>query len=219
MRLVFLFFVMLGLSIWQWDWIANNSGQYIAILAFFVTFAQAYYAREHNRVSVRPFLTTFTTRQFATDPTGATILTYKASLMNCGLGPALIQDFTVLFNGIPQTINDPDDYKAMVSGHIAPLGASLSRQYFGLLRRHSVLRSQEDIIVADIDVPVTPGMNVAALGQLVEGYHLLVTFQSAYGETWIYDTRSHKQPCLSRLESIKHWVTSRFGQCSGWANK
>lgn len=67
-------------------------GVFVAACAFITTIWQAAITRKHNRMSVKPHLTTWTT----TIHEGRS---YAVHLMNNGLGPALITKYEVLVDG------------------------------------------------------------------------------------------------------------------------
>lgn len=64
----------------------------IAICAFFATIWQVVTTRAHNRLSVRPYLDSW--EQFSPDGWG-----YQLKLMNNGIGPAVINDYSIFVDG------------------------------------------------------------------------------------------------------------------------
>jgi hypothetical protein len=71
-----------------WKLIADNSGIIIALCALVLTIWQAFLTRTHNKLTVKPYLTTWSTMAGNED-------FYQVDLMNNGVGPALIQSFRV----------------------------------------------------------------------------------------------------------------------------
>jgi hypothetical protein len=72
--------------------IAAISSATIALCALGITVWQARIARRHNKLSVRPHLTT----RIDSDPTNHV---YSADLLNKGIGPALIKSFSIFVDG------------------------------------------------------------------------------------------------------------------------
>jgi hypothetical protein len=76
----------------MWEVIARASSTVIALCALGLTVWQAYIARRHNKLSVRPHLTTW----IHSDKTNHI---YTVDLLNNGVGPAFIKDFKLLVDG------------------------------------------------------------------------------------------------------------------------
>ena len=74
-----------------WKWLSENASNVIAMCAFVATFWQAYISRLHNKLSVKPYLTTWTT----TTSEGYIIL----KIINNGIGPAHIKSFSIFVDG------------------------------------------------------------------------------------------------------------------------
>ena len=76
----------------DWQSIIGVASIIIALCALVFTIKQGSQARKHNSLSVRPFLTIWT-RQYSEKGL------YEVELINNGLGPALIEKFTVKVDG------------------------------------------------------------------------------------------------------------------------
>ena len=74
-----------------WSWLSANATNVIALTALAATFYQAYISRKHNKLSVKPYLTTWNT----TTPEGYSIL----AIINNGVGPAHIKSFGIFVDG------------------------------------------------------------------------------------------------------------------------
>lgn len=70
-----------------WGWLSNNAQNVIALSALGATFWQAHISRKHNKLSVKPYLTTWT----ATSSDGYIIV----KIINNGTGPAHIKSFKI----------------------------------------------------------------------------------------------------------------------------
>jgi hypothetical protein len=71
----------------SWVWLSNNASNVIALCALVATFWQAYISRNHNKLSVKPYLTTWT----ETSLDGYVIV----KITNNGVGPAHIKSFKI----------------------------------------------------------------------------------------------------------------------------
>ncbi|MGA2914435.1 MAG: hypothetical protein ABSE89_00185 [Sedimentisphaerales bacterium] len=86
----------------DWPVIIGISSSIIALCALVFTIWQGFQVRKHNKLSYRPHLTTWTTRN-------ADNGFYSVELMNNGLGPALIENFVLKVDGeiIPGVGTEP----------------------------------------------------------------------------------------------------------------
>jgi hypothetical protein len=75
-----------------WQFITGVSSGIIALCALILSLYQGYQTRKHNRLSFKPHLTTWTN-------TNPEMGFYSVELINNGLGPALIEEFTVRVDG------------------------------------------------------------------------------------------------------------------------
>ena len=74
-----------------WNWFSTNSSNIIAVCALILTIWQAFVTRRHNKLSVVPYLTTWSN-------SGDKGL-FRVDIINNGIGPALIQTFQVFVDG------------------------------------------------------------------------------------------------------------------------
>src|SRR5712672_755633 len=85
------------------DFVGQNVAAIIALCALGLTVYQAGIARRHNRLSVRPSLTSFTHRAVGHDAR------FAVTLENNGLGPAVIDSFEVTLGGQPLNVHNRDE--------------------------------------------------------------------------------------------------------------
>lgn len=78
----------------------------VALCALGVTIWQGKQNYKHNKLSVRPFLRTFEYSDTLNSKTGR--LTFE--LMNCGIGPAIIKNFVLLYEGKEVSRNNRKTY-------------------------------------------------------------------------------------------------------------
>ena len=79
---------------------------FIAGCVLGVTIWQGLQNRKHNRLSVRPLLMSLLSNKIE-----GGIRYYEVTLVNHGVGPAIIKDFILKFNGEKVSINDAKTYK------------------------------------------------------------------------------------------------------------
>ena len=117
----------------------------------------------------------------------------KASLMNNGLGPAFIESFQILVDGIPVDVQDPSDVTALVERDF-PLDIVAEENWYSVLRKGYVLAKDEKVVLAALTIVRTLDVTEEELQTVLDRFHILVRYKSAYGESFIYDSRKHKQP-------------------------
>ncbi|HBG78575.1 MAG TPA: hypothetical protein DDW84_07020 [Phycisphaerales bacterium] len=76
----------------DWQVLTGISSSIIALCALIFTIWQGFIVREHNQLSYRPYLLTWTSSD-------ADKGIYSVELMNNGLGPALIENFVLKVDG------------------------------------------------------------------------------------------------------------------------
>lgn len=112
----------------------------------------------------------------------------KVTLRNSGLGPAIIQKFEILLDGVPAPIEQAGGLYQLLARTAA---ASLveERCSFAHLSKGHTVSKDEIISLADIAFwgPFDSKLE-AELGR----FHVRVTYQSAYGESYCYDSRDHQ---------------------------
>lgn len=163
----------------------------ISICALFLTISQSRATRRHNRLTVRPHLTSFTEQ--TADATRRDLVAVKASLTNNGLGPAFIESFQILVDGIPVDVEHPSDVNALVEKDF-PLDVIADENWYSVLRKGYVLAKDEKVVLAALTVVRTLDVTEEVLRAALDRYHILVRYKSAYGESFVYDSRDHRQP-------------------------
>jgi hypothetical protein len=187
------------------DFLRLNGALIVSTCALVLTITNASATRLHNRLTVQPRLSTFTNRN--TDPLTGTTGFVEVRLSNNGLGPAIIDTFTVLLNGKPTGVKSPEDLYSVV---VQTLGKKLvvTECQFGLLRNDYVLAKDETVTVAKIlyQLPGPP-----ELLKEFERFHLHIAYKSAYGEPFVYDSRIHtdepKSQRIPRGALMKLWTS------------
>ncbi len=150
----------------------------VAVLAFFATAYQAWIARHHNRLSVRPHLVWHISRR--NSAAGAGIV---YSVRNLGLGPALVTDrfFTrdnVRFAPPGLQTDEVPDFLAFVLG--TKINYKLNT--FGLPGKSAAIPSQAEVIIADVELPGQQLAQVATAEAIAGKVAFHITYTSLYGE-------------------------------------
>lgn len=159
------------------DVIATSS-VFVAILAFFATVYQAWIARHHNRLSVRPHLVWHIGRRNA--PSGAGIV---YSVKNLGLGPAIITERYFTKDGIRfvapglQTDEVPDFLH-----HVIGRKFEYRLNVFGTPGKNAAIPSQGEVVIADIDFPSQSLAQIATFEQVAGNVAFHINYESLYGE-------------------------------------
>jgi hypothetical protein len=163
--------------------VVSIAGLVVSICALGYTAYQAYLSREHNKLSVKPSLTTWSDTTYD-HITGC--YTYESTLMNAGLGPAYIKSYEVLIDGVPvKATTFSDLHQAIVKGF--PHYTLVSSEcYYGLLRKTHVIAANERTMIGKL-VFVAKELN-AADGQRL---NVRIVYESAYKAEQVYDSRDH----------------------------
>lgn len=162
-----------------WNFLNNNGSAIIATCALGVTFWQSCVTRKHNKLSVRPLLTTMESHDIKGN------IGYIAfHLENCGVGPAIIKNFVLLYGDEEVARNDGTAYSAflarktdgcadvytgfLVPGYALPAGT-----------KHPLLLFSYDIQNKDVSFS--------------EKLNLIVDYQSIYEDkVYTYDSRKDR---------------------------
>jgi hypothetical protein len=158
---------------------------FVALLAFFVAWYSVWATRRHNRLSVQPRFTTFTSATDQDEATGVAL--YKLVLRNSGLGPAFIRRFEVLIEGVAYQPKKPEEFFALVSDYLK-VDFAVTPRYLAVLRVGYVMAKDEEQTLADVGVLRPP----KDFDEKLKHIHLRITFESAYGVIDCYDTNGHE---------------------------
>jgi hypothetical protein len=160
----------------------NNPSVVISICALLLTMYQAWATRKHNRLSVQPRLTTHL--RIERDAAEEGITRVIATLSNSGLGPAIIKSFEMLVNDKPYFINEQSEIESLVvrniTGHIVELRT-------GFFRKHHTFSKDATTELLNLKIKNATESNL----EEIELFNIRVTYESAYGESFSYDSRTH----------------------------
>ncbi len=94
-----------------WVWVSNwETAIVIAVIAPVATIMQVIYNRKHNSLSVRPFLAT-SVEAFYEHNEEIRMECRKFKITNKGIGPAIITDIKLFFNGDRILYNNHEDFE------------------------------------------------------------------------------------------------------------
>ncbi len=162
-----------------WDWVEDHAAAIIALCALFLTIYQARLTRRHNRLSVRPLLTSYTGEVSSSNAQ----ITF--SLTNSGLGPALIDAFEVTLDGAPVNIRATEQ----LNGTLAQLLGRPPKSFsVGHLGPSSTLRKDETRELFNIQFPVLTPAEFEALSGRLNRIRLVVKYHSLYNEPYVFDS-------------------------------
>lgn len=173
------------------EFLGDHLAEVIAACALFLTVYQAALTRYHNRLSVRPHLTTFVSTVREDQAAGRLLI--KAVLSNAGLGPAIIQSYQPILNG---EVFSPTQPRELFEPAQRLFGASLipHETHFMVLRKGAVLAKEASIEIAHIALDVGVPLDMPALENMLKRLHLFVRYECAYGKSFTYDSRKHHDP-------------------------
>lgn len=158
---------------------------FVSLLALFVASYSVWATRRHNRLSVQPRFTTFTSS--ADQDVASGIAHYKLVLRNSGLGPAFIKQFELLIDGVAHQPKKPEEFFALVRDYLK-VDFAASPRYLAVLRVGYVMAKDEEQTLADVGVVRPP----KDFDEKLKHIHLRITFESAYGVIDCYDTNGHE---------------------------
>ena len=149
----------------------------MALISLSVAIWDGFETRNHNRLSVRPNLSfnTSTTSSTTTDAQKTSIIKSKStiSVINKGLGPAIINSFKII-----TLVNDK---RVIHNDWVSALKAINNRQqsnHTGTLGDNSVLRADESTILVTLDTSAT-----ATASLKIE-----IVYRSIYEEEFVEST-------------------------------
>ena len=164
------------------DSLKNSPSIWISVFALFLTIHQALATRKHNRLSVQPRLTTHL--QIERNVTEEKITRVIATLSNSGLGPAIIKSFEILVNDKPYLINEQSEIESLVirnvSGYIVELRT-------GFFRKNHTFSKDATTELFNLKIRNATESTL----EEIKMFHIRVNYESAYGESFLYDSRTH----------------------------
>lgn len=162
----------------DWQVITGISSAVIALCALVFSIWQGIVARRHNRLSVRPHLSTWTHRV-------AEKGFYSIEVINNGIGPAIIEEFTIKVDGKTVTGNGVEAVENVLK--ILFPGVPYEANHGHLSKDYSMVAKErcELIKVQFLGKPV-PSEQVVE--HAMNRCDLEITYKSFYGEAFHFST-------------------------------
>jgi hypothetical protein len=160
------------------------AGLIVSICALGYTAYQAYLSREHNKLSVKPSLSTWSETSFDEE---IKCIVFEATLMNAGLGPAYIKSYEILIDEQPIYMPTFDDIHDAIQQAFPHYKFDAAKCYYGLLRKKHVVAANERTMIGKLVILPTRALDPNDLKRL----NIRVVYESAYGEEQIYDSKEH----------------------------
>lgn len=166
----------------MWDWFWSNA---IAIAAFGATFWGAHIAREHNRLSVTPYISTFINYG-----TGNAPYEISVDLLNKGIGPAKIERYQVLLDGEPVPAKKSADLNKMLFELLPETLEACSTTH---LTSQYMMAAHESRTIAHLIFKL--GVKEDDVIETLERLSLVVDYKCMYGTLHHFDSRDEpKEP-------------------------
>lgn len=167
---------------------SSNIAVFVASIAAMFTAYQSLLLRKHNRLSVKPHLSTWTRNE----EDGTRYIIYFC-LENNGLGPAIIKDFIVYFDG--EKIGDNHDGEALkkiVNEKVKEQGGILRNTISTLGRGFAFPTDRKEVVFA-IHMAMHMGFDKELYKKFVDRFDLDITYTSVYGEPRTLSTKDEEK--------------------------
>jgi hypothetical protein len=165
------------------DFWINNSialmSAFIALCAFILTILNSRQTIKHNKISVRPVLTT-RQHHYPSNKEG----TVAFELINAGLGAAIIKNFTLIYNDTTVSNNSAEQYTNFMKN----LCKEFSDVLYGMYVPGGVMQVSEHCVLLSFKYNCQT-QDVS----FIEKINLVVEYQSMYrDQTFTYDSREDR---------------------------
>lgn len=161
-----------------WKTIADNSSSIIALCALALTIWQAYVSRQHNKLSVLPYLTTWSHNDVDKG-------LFSVDILNNGIGPALIKTFQVFVDGHEVKGQDLEVIKKALKILFPNYQYSVYNSYLseGYMMAPKEIRSLLNILFSQPSLPKPEEIEHAT-----KRVRIVISYESIYKEKLIYDS-------------------------------
>ena len=161
-----------------WELLGVNAAAVIALCALGVSLYQVIATRKHNRLSVKPHLTSFVTRDLQPGK-GRVAFT----LINKGLGPAVIRAFVSTLDGHPIAIGVPREQELILKRLLGdrPFDFSMSTLESGY-----ALSKDERKDVLTLQFPAANQTEFDGVMAQLDRLSLRVEYASMYDEEFVF---------------------------------
>ena len=159
------------------DSLSKHSSEIIALCALLFTAWQALTQRNHNKITVKPHLFTFTARDKHNETARLQVL-----LSNNGLGPAFINKFQIFLN------EQECEAEAVIK---ATLGALAENSSHTILGNDYAMPHNEEKVLFSVTFPVKSWEEIELIEEKLNKLDILIQYSSAYGDKFILDSRKN----------------------------
>lgn len=168
--------------------ITDHTEAIIAGCALLLTVYEGRATRKHNRLTVIPRLVGKTDFHTIAAPVAFQM---TATLVNAGIGPAIIKSFVVLSGDEQHSVKSFDDSRKVVEQIIGQ--PALSDWYFFVPLKGHAVKAGEEIVLAKFTsvLQETKFSSREELYSTLQKVGVLITYESIYGEVFTYDSRDH----------------------------
>ena len=163
-----------------WQFLSHNAAAIIALCALGLTAYQVRATRRHNRLSVRPLLSTNLDRKF--DEGRGSI---EIALMSSGLGPALIKSYLLSLDGSPINVRMPIEIDSTFKRIV---GETLTNLSVGSLDNNYALRRDETKTMIKLEFRAATQAEFDGVDARIQRLRLVVEYASLYGENFTLDS-------------------------------
>lgn len=172
----------------DWSVITGISGAVIALCALGLSIWQGCLARRHNRLSFRPHLTTWTCSD-------AEKGFYMVELINHGIGPAVIEDFSVKVDGRLVPGNGSERLEKALKIVLPNLSYQSQQSYLGV---GYVMAPKERCTVFAVQFIGQSLPSKEFVEHAINRGDLEISYKSFYHELFLFPTQEEKSKKLSR---------------------
>lgn len=163
-----------------WKVVGDNAAEIIALCALFYTAFQAHATRKHNKLSVKPHITTFSHNYMSP---GQVELT--SELMNNGLGPAVIKSYKIFQDEIELEIQN----SAQVGEKLKEILSGKTFDHTATIINHGYqVPAGEQRVIFSVTFPINESQTIEDFQEKLEGLSITIEYESIYGQRFKYDS-------------------------------
>ncbi|MCP5361020.1 MAG: hypothetical protein H6908_00035 [Hyphomicrobiales bacterium] len=169
---------MYDLFIQSWNFIGDNIASVIAGCALVLTIVEIHLSQRHNRLSAKPYLTTFSNKGTDKQRKWANV-----ELMNNGTGPAFIKSFKVYHEGNFVCDTDYDEIETFLT---QTLPKECNHHFETLGKDYSMpVNEKRNLLMLEFSVDASEHDPKT----IINKFDLVVDYESIYGQKFTYDSR------------------------------
>lgn len=157
-----------------WNFVGNNAAAIVALCALGFTAYQTWATRRHNRLLVRPKLDLLANRVMG--PNRGKI---DLSIVNNGLGPAIIDSFQVTVDGGAVNLKVPSEVETAMTRLFGPGKRSFT---IGTFAVGTALRKDEARQLLGMEFPATNQTEYDAVENQLNRVRVAIDYRSLYDE-------------------------------------